>query len=177
MSALAGGEDVSMQRSVEMYARAAVERAMKTQEVILRAMAKKITWWQAAEILGICDRQMPLRRLSVVSLMEQSVRNGAIDLAGTQVGTRSRCSPEVKRDSANAYDKDASCENTIAISSTKNKRCHRGSARQAFKIIEAEEVAGRPRRSRPILPFSPSPASSSQAQAEALTDWLENETF
>jgi transposase len=35
-----------------------VERAMKVQEVILRAMAKKITWWQAAEIIGISDRQM-----------------------------------------------------------------------------------------------------------------------
>lgn len=31
---------------------------MKVQEVILRAMAKKITWWQAAEIIGISDRQM-----------------------------------------------------------------------------------------------------------------------
>jgi len=31
---------------------------MKIQEVILRAMAKKITWWQAAEIIGITDRQM-----------------------------------------------------------------------------------------------------------------------
>jgi transposase len=37
---------------------AAVERMMKIQEVILRAMAKKITWWQAAEIIGITDRQM-----------------------------------------------------------------------------------------------------------------------
>jgi transposase len=26
--------------------------------VILRAMAKKITWWQAAEIIGISDRSM-----------------------------------------------------------------------------------------------------------------------
>jgi transposase len=40
------------------YPRAAVERAMKIQEVILRALAKKITWWQAAEIIGISDRQM-----------------------------------------------------------------------------------------------------------------------
>src|ERR1700727_585670 len=32
--------------------------AMKVQEVILRAMAKKITWWRAAEIIGISDRQM-----------------------------------------------------------------------------------------------------------------------
>jgi transposase-like protein len=31
---------------------------MKVQEVILRAVAKKITWWQAAEIIGISDRQM-----------------------------------------------------------------------------------------------------------------------
>jgi hypothetical protein len=40
------------------YPKAAMERAMKVQEVILRAMAKKITWWQAAEILGISDRHM-----------------------------------------------------------------------------------------------------------------------
>ena len=37
---------------------AAVERAMKLQEVMLRAMAKRITWYQAAEILGISCRQM-----------------------------------------------------------------------------------------------------------------------
>ena len=47
-----------MRESVETYRRAAVERAMKVQEVILRAMAKKISWWQAAEIIGISDRQM-----------------------------------------------------------------------------------------------------------------------
>src|SRR5712691_7588921 len=40
------------------YRQAAVERAMKVQEVILRAMGRKITWWQAAEIIGISDRQM-----------------------------------------------------------------------------------------------------------------------
>jgi transposase len=47
-----------MGTSVESYPRAAVERAMKVQEVILRAMAKKIRWWQAEEIIGISDRQM-----------------------------------------------------------------------------------------------------------------------
>ena len=40
------------------YSKAAMERAMKVQEVILRAMAKRITWWQAAEIIGISDRHM-----------------------------------------------------------------------------------------------------------------------
>ena len=40
------------------YSQAAVERAMKVQEVILRAAAKKITWIQAAEILGVTPRHM-----------------------------------------------------------------------------------------------------------------------
>src|ERR1700722_840937 len=44
--------------SMEIYSKAAMERAMKVQEVILRALAKKITWWQAAEIIGISDRHM-----------------------------------------------------------------------------------------------------------------------
>ena len=35
-----------------------MERAMKVQEVMLQAMAKKITWYQAAEIMGISDRHM-----------------------------------------------------------------------------------------------------------------------
>src|ERR1700675_1990356 len=45
-------------RSMVSYSKAAMERAMKVQEVILRAMAKRITWWQAAEIIGISDRHM-----------------------------------------------------------------------------------------------------------------------
>src|SRR3990167_7472551 len=43
---------------MKLYTEAAGERAMKIQEVILRAIGKRITWWQAAEILGISDRQM-----------------------------------------------------------------------------------------------------------------------
>ena len=45
-------------QSMEAYPRAAMERAMKVQDVMLQAMAKKITWWQGAEILGISDRHM-----------------------------------------------------------------------------------------------------------------------
>ena len=45
-------------RGMDSYTEAAMERAMKVQEVMLQAMAKKITWWQAAEILGISDRHM-----------------------------------------------------------------------------------------------------------------------
>jgi transposase len=43
---------------MKLMTQAAVERAMKLQEVMLRAMAKRITWYQAAEILGISCRQM-----------------------------------------------------------------------------------------------------------------------
>jgi transposase len=37
---------------------AAQERAMKFQEVIVQAMSGKLSWWQAAEILGVTPRTM-----------------------------------------------------------------------------------------------------------------------
>jgi transposase len=40
------------------YPAAEVERMMKLQDVLLKAMAKKITWWEAAEIIGVSDRTM-----------------------------------------------------------------------------------------------------------------------
>src|SRR5258707_11594703 len=43
---------------MDLYPKSAMERAMTIQEVVLQAMAKKITWWAAAEIIGISDRQM-----------------------------------------------------------------------------------------------------------------------
>jgi len=43
-----------MQRQSE----AAWERMVKVQDVILRALARRITWWQAAEILGVWDRSL-----------------------------------------------------------------------------------------------------------------------
>jgi hypothetical protein len=46
---------------MDSYSKAAMERAMKIQEILLRAMARKITWFQAAEILGFSDRH--LRRI------------------------------------------------------------------------------------------------------------------
>ena len=48
-----------MRESMEIiYPRTAAERAMKLQEVLLRATAGKIKWWQAAELMGVSDRQM-----------------------------------------------------------------------------------------------------------------------
>src|SRR5262245_5041169 len=41
-----------------MMPAAETERAMKVQEVMLRAMAGSLKWWEAAEIIGISDRSM-----------------------------------------------------------------------------------------------------------------------
>src|SRR4051812_14546668 len=35
-----------------------MERMMKAQEVILKAAAGKLKWWEAAEIMGVTDRTM-----------------------------------------------------------------------------------------------------------------------
>src|SRR3974390_3561217 len=70
---------------MEAYPRAAVERAMKVQEVMLRAIARKITWYQAAEILGITDRH--LRRWR--ERYEQFGFDGVLD--------RRRCRPSEQR--------------------------------------------------------------------------------
>lgn len=42
----------------QQYSAAETERMMKLQDVLLKAMAKKITWWEAAEIIGVTDRTM-----------------------------------------------------------------------------------------------------------------------
>jgi len=65
------------------YSAVAWERAMKVQEVILRAMAKKITWWQAAEIVGLSDRSMRRWR----QRYEEHGYDGLLDRRG---GSRAR---------------------------------------------------------------------------------------
>jgi transposase len=60
---------------MDFYPKAAMERAMKVQDVMLQAMAKKITWWQAAEILGISDRHMRRWR----ERYEEEGYNGLLD--------------------------------------------------------------------------------------------------
>jgi transposase len=42
----------------QQYSAAETERMMKLHDVLLKAMAKKITWWEAAEIIGVTDRTM-----------------------------------------------------------------------------------------------------------------------
>jgi len=40
------------------YSAAEMERILKIQEVIAKAIAGKLTWWEAAEIMGVTDRTM-----------------------------------------------------------------------------------------------------------------------
>src|SRR5450631_1363343 len=49
---------VMLVNQIQQYSAAEMERMMKVQDVLLKAMAKKITWWAAAEILGVTDRTM-----------------------------------------------------------------------------------------------------------------------
>ncbi len=43
---------------MDSYPMPAVERAMKAQAVILKAISGQLQWWQAAEILGLSCRTM-----------------------------------------------------------------------------------------------------------------------
>jgi transposase len=61
------------------YSAAEVERMMKLQEVLLKAMARKITWWSAAEIIGVSDRTMRRWR-------ERLVEHGYSGLADRRKG-------------------------------------------------------------------------------------------
>ena len=53
-----GGKKLDGWTNLERYPAAEMERMMKLQDVLLKAMAKKITWWEAAEIIGVTDRTM-----------------------------------------------------------------------------------------------------------------------
>lgn len=58
-----------------LYPARSMERAMKFQEVILRAVSKQITWSQAAEILGMTPRNMSRYR----SRLDKGGYDGLID--------------------------------------------------------------------------------------------------
>lgn len=60
-----------------------MERMMKVQDVLLKAMAKKSTWWEAAEIIGVTERRMRRWR-------ERLERDGYSGLADRRKGKPSR---------------------------------------------------------------------------------------
>ena len=49
---------------------------MKLQDVILKAMAKKISWLDAAEIIGVCDRTMRRMREGYQEFGYDGLRDG-----------------------------------------------------------------------------------------------------
>ena len=49
---------------------------MKVQDVILKAMAKKISWLDAAEIIGVCDRTMRRMREGYQKFGYDGLRDG-----------------------------------------------------------------------------------------------------
>lgn len=75
------------------YSEAAWERAMKIQEVILRAMSGEIHWFQAAEILGLSTRTMRRYRVG----LEKWGYEGLFDRRRRSPSPRSVPVAEVKR--------------------------------------------------------------------------------
>jgi len=61
-----------------------VERMMKLQDVLLKAMAKKITWLAAAEIIGVTSRTMRRWR----ERLEEHGYDGCATGARAKVGPR-----------------------------------------------------------------------------------------
>jgi len=75
------------------YSEAAWERAMKIQEVILRALSGEIHWFQAAEILGLSTRTMRRYRIG----LEKWGYEGLFDRRRRSPSPRSVPVSEVKR--------------------------------------------------------------------------------
>jgi transposase len=75
--------------SNQAYSAAEVERMMKLQDILLKAMAKKMRWWEAAEIIGISDRTMRRWR-------ERLAEHGYDGLTDRRKGKRSQRRVPVK---------------------------------------------------------------------------------
>jgi transposase len=75
------------------YGLPAVERAMKMQEIVLRAMSGKITWLQAADILGLSPRTVRRWR----ARYERQGYDGLLDRRGRQPSLRRVPLAEVER--------------------------------------------------------------------------------
>src|SRR5580704_2592749 len=71
-------------RSMEAYPRAAMERAMKVQDVMLQAMAKKITWWQVG---GDSGHQRPAHAAMAGALRRRGLQRIAGPAAGQALGS------------------------------------------------------------------------------------------
>src|ERR1019366_6055858 len=79
-----------MHMRMEIYPRAAVERAMKLQEVLLRATAGKIKWWQEAGAAGSGRAGCQLVSRTVLrserAALSREARRGTSDRVELHVG-------------------------------------------------------------------------------------------
>jgi len=76
-----------------LYPARSMERAMKFQEVILRAMSKELTWTQAAESLGMSERNMRRYR----NRLEKGGYDGLIDRRTQRPSPKRVAMAEVER--------------------------------------------------------------------------------
>jgi hypothetical protein len=74
---------------------------MKLQDVLLKAMAKKITWWEAAEIIVLAARSS-IRTLAGLKRRRVQVGNSRLR-KGAGVGVRLRCLEKSHESSLHYY--------------------------------------------------------------------------
>ena len=145
------------------YSAVAWERAMKVQEVILRAMAKKITWWQAAEIIGLSDRSMRRWR----QRYEEHGYDGLLDRRRGKPSPK-RCSPGAGGRGAAAVSGEVRGPERAALS-----REAAGSARHRVELYvgEAGAARGGAGEERAEAGRTPQAAGAPAAAGDAACTW------
>jgi transposase len=135
---------------------AAVERAMKLQDVMLRAMAKRITWFQAAEILGISCRQMQrwktrFEHEGYEGLFESAARHSFTETGAAENGGGS--APFVQRAvlrlNVRHFHEKLSSEHNIQLSYTWVKQALQGAGLVKTRRKRSKHRKRRPRRPLP----------------------------
>jgi hypothetical protein len=117
---------------------------MKLQDVLLKAMAKKITWWDAAEIIGVTDRTMRRWR----ERLEEHGYDGLVD--------RRKGRPSPNRVPLEV------CQEVLRLSSLKLRRSA-GARGTRARQVRATEV-GRP-------PTEGQQSASVQVQRKSTRPW------
>ncbi len=128
---------------------------MKVQDVILKAMAKKITWLEAAEIMGVCDRTMRRMReryqeFGYDGLFDQRRRQRTTCAChgdgGASAGALSR---QVLRPECAAFHEKLREEHAIELSYSWVKQALQGAGLVARRKKRGSHRRRRPRRPMP----------------------------
>src|SRR5450432_3014664 len=114
-----------------------MERMMKVQDVLLKAMAKKITWWAAAEILGVTDRTMRRWR-------QRLEKHGYVGLADRRKGK-----PSPQRIPVATMDEQLRDQHDIQVSYTSVQNALQGAGLEAKRHQRGPHRRRRARRPMP----------------------------